>query len=131
MSESNEVRAFFHELFVTGSCLRTPLRRKPGRHHLFLTIKLKILLTCSTFTETDSSQLGDVECNRRNAEVICSLMVSLQEVCGHDLPFIARHRSQRRATTGGGIPRGIHGWNRHTLQEFVDSHSPRAEGRHV
>ena len=51
-------------------------------------------------------------------------MVSLQEVCGHDLSFIARHWCQRRASTGGGIPRRIHSWNRHTLQEFVDSHSP-------
>src|SRR5450432_3893951 len=123
MSAQNAVRAFFHEDFVAGICFRNPPRRIPGRGHLFLDTELKVLLTCPAFTETDSSQLGDREDDRRNAEVICSLMVSLQEVCGHDLPFIARHRSQRRATTGGSIPRRIHSWIRHTLQEFADSHS--------
>src|ERR1700686_2817323 len=51
-------------------------------------------------------------------------MVSLQEVCRHNLPFIAGYGSQWQATTGGGISRPIHTWNRHTLQEFVDAHSP-------
>src|ERR1700736_6339093 len=123
MSAENAVRAFFHEHFVAGISFRNAPRRIPARGHVLLDPELKILLTCFAFTETDSSQRGDREDNRRNTEVIWSLMVSLQEVCGYDLPFVARHRSQRRATTGGGISRCIHTWNRHTLQEFVDSHS--------
>src|SRR6202162_213129 len=51
-------------------------------------------------------------------------MVSLEEISRHDQPFITRHRSRRWASTGGGISRRIHSWNRHTLQEFVDSHPP-------
>jgi hypothetical protein len=51
-------------------------------------------------------------------------MVSLQEVCGHDQPLIARHRSQREASTRGGISRRIDSWIRHTLQEIIHSHSP-------
>jgi hypothetical protein len=39
---------------------------------------------CPSFTETDSSQQRDREDNRRNAKVIWFLMVSLQDVCGHD-----------------------------------------------
>ena len=46
-------------------------------------------------TEPDSSQRGDREDYRRNADVVWFLMVPLQEVCGHDQPFITRHRSQR------------------------------------
>src|ERR1700730_6959298 len=124
MSSQNAVRAFFHEHFVAGMCFRNPPRRIPGRGYLLLDPELKVLLTCPAFTETDSSQRRDRENDRRNAEVIWSQMVSLQEVCGHDLTFIARHRSQWWASTGGGISRRIHSRNRHTLQEFVDSHSP-------
>src|ERR1700693_4697982 len=50
-------------------------------------------------------------------------MVSLEEISRHDQPFITRHRSRRWASTGGGISRRVHSWNRHALQEFVDSHS--------
>jgi hypothetical protein len=28
----------------------------------------------------------------------------------------------RRASTGGGISPCVHSWDRHTVQEFVDSH---------
>src|ERR1700681_4520229 len=107
MSTQNAVRALFHENFVAGICFCNPPRRIPGRGHLLFNTELKVLLPCPAFTETDSSQRGDREDNRRNAEVIWSLMVSLQEVCGHDLPFIARHGSQWQASTGG-IPRRIH-----------------------
>src|SRR6202022_1592933 len=124
MCAQNAVCAFLHEHFVAGICFRNPPRRIPGRGHLLLDPELKVLLTCPAFTETDSSERRDREDDRRNAEVIWSLMVSLQEVCGPDQPFIARHRSQRRAPTGGSIPRCVHSWNRHTLQEFVDSHPP-------
>src|SRR5580692_3249807 len=109
MSTQNAVRAFFHEYFVAGICFRNPPRRIPGRGDLLLDPELKVLLTCTAFTETDISQRGYREDNRRNAEVIWSLMVSLYEVCGNDLPFIARHRCQRQASTGG-IPRCIHSW---------------------
>src|ERR1700693_998705 len=111
MSAQNAVRAFFHEHFVAGTCFRNPPRRIPSRGHLVLDPELKVLLACLAFTETDSSQLGDREDDRRNAEVIWSLMVSLQEVCGHDQPFVACHRSQGRASTGGGISGRIHSWN--------------------
>src|ERR1700730_7905606 len=124
MSAQNAVRAFFHKHFVAGICFRNPPGRIPGRGHLLLDPELKVLLTRSAFTQTDGRQRGDREDDRRNAEVIWSLMVSLQEVCGHDQAFIARHRSQRWASTGGGISRRIHRWIRHTLQKFVDSHSP-------
>src|ERR1700682_6099675 len=124
MSAQNAVRAFFHEHFIAGICFCNPPRRIPGRGHLLLDPELKVLLTCPAFTETDSSERGDREDDRRNAEVIWSLMVSLQEVCGHDQPLIARHRSPPRASTGCSISRCVHSWNRHTLQEFVDSHSP-------
>src|SRR5450755_1529501 len=124
MSAQNAVRVFFHEHFVSGIYFRNPPGGIPGRGHLLLDPELKALLTCPAFTETDSSQRGHREDDRRNAEVIWSLMVSLQEVCGYDQPFIARHRSQRRASTGGSISRCVHSWNRHTLQEFVDSHPP-------
>src|SRR6202165_5256356 len=124
MSAQNAVCAFLHEHFVAGICFRNPPRRIPCRVHLLLDPELKVLLTCPAFTETDSGERRDRENDRRNAEVIWSLMVSLQEVCGDDQPFIARHRSQRWASTGGGISRRIHSWNRYTLQKFVDSHSP-------
>src|ERR1017187_4651148 len=124
MSAQNAVCAFFHEHFVTGICIRNAPRRIPGRGHLHLDSELKVLLTCPAFTETDSSQRWDREDNRRNAKVIWFLMVSLQEVCGHYLPFIARHRSQREASSRGGVSRRIDGWNRHTLQEIIHSHSP-------
>ena len=62
---------------------------------------------CPSFTETDSSQQRDREDNRRNVKVIWFLMVSLQDVCGHDKPFIARHRSQREALARGGISRNL------------------------
>src|ERR1700693_3846407 len=124
MSAQNAFGVFLHEHLVAGICFRNPPRRIPGRGHLLLDPELKVLLTCPVFTETDSSERRDREDDRRNAEVIWSLMVSLQEVCGHDQPFIARHRSQRRASTGGRISRRIHTWNRHTLPEFVDSPSP-------
>src|ERR1700730_13424084 len=124
MSAQNAVCVFLHEHFVAGICFRNPPRRIPGRGHLLLDPELKVLLKCPSFTETDSSERRDREDDRRNAEVIWPLMVSLQEVCGHDHPFITRYGSQRRASTGGGISRRIHIWNRHTLQKFVDSHSP-------
>src|SRR5664279_5526292 len=116
MSAQNAVRAFFHEHFVTGICFRNAPRRIPGRGNLHLDSELEVLLTCPAFTETDSSQRRDRENNRRNAKVIWFLMVSLQEVCSHDQPFIARNRSQREAFTRGGIASRIHCWNRHTLQ---------------
>src|ERR1700674_4232587 len=124
MSAQNAVRGFFQEHFVAGICFHNPPGRIPGRGHLHLDPELKVLLTCPAFTETDSSQRGDREDDRRNAEVIWSLMVSLQEVCGHDLPFIARHRSQWRASTGRWISRRLNNWIRPPLQEFVASHSP-------
>jgi hypothetical protein len=61
----------------------------------FLTLNLRFCSRALAFTETDSSQWGDRKDDRRNTDVIWSLMVSLQEVCGHDQPFIAGHRSQR------------------------------------
>src|ERR1700719_1520819 len=123
MSAQNAVRVIFHEHFVSGICFRNPPGRIPGRGHLLLDPELKVLLTCPVFTETDSRQRGNREDDRRNADVIWSLMVSLQEVCGDDQAFIARHRSQRWASTGGGISRRVHRWIRHTLQKVVYSHS--------
>src|ERR1700681_1428295 len=123
MSAQNTVRVFLHEHFVAGIRFRNPPGRIPGRGHLLLDLELKVLLMCPAFTETDSRQLGNRENDRRNAEVIWSLMVSLQEVCGYHQAFIARYRSQWWASTGGGISRPVHRWIRHTLQKFVDSHS--------
>src|ERR1700676_2051484 len=117
MGAQNAVRVFFHEHFVAGTCFRNPPRRIPGRGHLLLDPELKVLLACSAFTETDSRQRGDCEDDRRNAEVIWSLMVSLQEVCCHDLPSITRYGSQRQVSARG-IPSRIHSWIRYTLHEF-------------
>src|ERR1700682_4132917 len=117
MSAQNAVRAFFHEHFIAGICFCNPPRRIPGRGHLLLDPELKVLLTCSAFTETDSSQRGDRENDRRNAEVIWSLMVSLQEGCGYDQPFITRHRSQRRGPPLRGISRPIHNRETTNLQK--------------
>src|ERR1700680_1510606 len=108
MSAQNAVRGFLHEHFVARICLPYPPRRIPGRGHLRLDPELKVLLTCLAFTETDGSERGDRENDRRNAKVIWFLVVSLQKVCGHDQAFIARNRSQRRASTGGGISRCVH-----------------------
>src|SRR6266851_9920126 len=82
MSAQNAVRVFFHEHFVAGICFRNPPRRIPGRGHLLLDPELKVLLTCPAFTETDSRQRGDREDDRRNAEVIWSLMVAKKELVG-------------------------------------------------
>src|SRR6202521_4535434 len=81
MSALNMFLVFFHELLVSGICSRNPPGRIPGRGHLLLDPELKVLLTCPVFTETDSRQWGNREDDRRNADVIWSLMVSLQEVC--------------------------------------------------
>src|ERR1700692_4162133 len=110
MSAQNAVRGFFHQHFVAGICFPSPPGRIPCRGHLLLDRELEVLLLCRAFTETDSSQRRDREDDRRNAEVIWSLVVSLQEVCGHDLPFIARRRSQRWPSTGGRISCRIYSW---------------------
>jgi hypothetical protein len=123
MSAQNVVCAFFNEHFVTGICFRNTPRRIPGRGHLRLDSELEVLLTCPVFTETNSSKRRDREDNRRNAKVIWFLMVSLQDVCGHDQPFIARNRGQREASTRGSISRRIDSWDGYTLQEIVDSNS--------
>jgi len=75
MSAQNAVGAFLHEHFVVGMCFRNPPRRIPRRGHLLIDPELKFLLTCPSFAETDSSERRDREDDRRNAEVIWSLMV--------------------------------------------------------
>src|ERR1700681_343222 len=123
MSAQNPVRAFFHEHFIAGMSFRNPPRRIPCRGHLPVDCELEVSLPRPAFTQTDSSQRGDREDDRRNAEVIGSLMVSLQEVCGHDLPSITRYGSQRQVSARG-IPSRIHSWIRYTLHEFIDQNSP-------
>ena len=124
MGAQNTVSVYFYEHFYpeyVSACRRDEYQVEVI---LLFDSELEVLVTCPAFTETDSSQRWDREDNRRNAKVIWSLMVSLQKVRGHDLPFIASHRSQREASTSGGISRRKDSWNGHTLQEIIHSHTP-------
>src|SRR5712692_1780442 len=124
VSSQDAIRAFLHEYLETGIRLPDSARRIPTGSHFFLDPELQALLACLLFTESHRSQRRSRKDDGRNAEIFRLLMIPLQQVRGNNHAFVASHGSEGRASTRGSVARCIDGWVRHTLQEFVDLHSP-------
>src|SRR5712692_8965579 len=124
VSSQDAIRAFLHEYLETGIRLPDSARRIPTRSHFFLDPELQALLACLLFTESHRSQRRNRKDDGRNAEVFRLLMIPLQQVRGNNHAFVASHGSEGRASTRGGVARCVYRRVRHTLQEFIDLHSP-------